>query len=90
LFNSVFTHYVSCKTNPTPFVSAQRLSERTVFKDTVGAVKQTLSVSCIKSNPLKFYKEAIIVCSEIRTKHKNASSAELKIFNVKTGGMLVK
>jgi hypothetical protein len=31
IFNSVFTHYGSRKTNPTTFISAQRLSERTVY-----------------------------------------------------------
>jgi hypothetical protein len=35
LFNSVFTHHGSWTSLPTPFISAQRISERTVDEGTV-------------------------------------------------------
>jgi hypothetical protein len=75
LFNSVFTHYGSFNWLPTPFVSAQRLSEHTVHKSaarekTVGASPPLLIIiktrepdrTALSHSPEQFRKKKYLHC----------------------------
>ena len=42
-----------------------------VYKDPVRTAQQTHSVSVIKTSQLMLYREIIVVCSQIHTKHTN-------------------
>ena len=61
-----------------------------VFKDSVRTAQETHSVSVIRTNQLILYREIMVVCSEIHTKHiKPVCGQNVELLNVKLAVQLV-